>query len=81
MRWVSNYKHPEGWTFEIESEILFDLNTKENVTFFNLLVMDANGEEIRDYLQEALDIAQDQAFEDFGVPLDSWVEAPESEEK
>ena len=32
--------------------------------------------ETRDYLQDTKEIAIQQAFDDFGIPLDSWQEAP-----
>ena len=34
-----------------------------------------------DYLQDTYEIAKEFAFEDFGVPLDSWQEAPIADNK
>ncbi|MGL1935432.1 MAG: hypothetical protein OCD01_10440 [Fibrobacterales bacterium] len=30
---------------------------------------------VKDHLQDSLEIAQHQAFEDYGVPVASWIEA------
>lgn len=75
MKWISNYQHPKGWRFEIETDAMQNLINKTEVVVFLLQVVDAAGNEMYDYLQEELDVAQHQAFERWGVPLDSWVEA------
>ena len=46
----------------------------DSSTSYYLYVYDANGNNTHDYDQDTLDIAKEQAWEDFGVPLDSWVE-------
>lgn len=33
-----------------------------------------NGVGLADYLQDTLDICKEQAFEEFGIPKNSWVE-------
>ena len=41
-------------------------------TEYCLYVYGADGRCTHDYLQEELDIAQDQALRKFGVPLEAW---------
>ncbi|MEI6092016.1 MAG: hypothetical protein WCR42_16315 [bacterium] len=36
-----------------------------------------NGRCEYDFLQDTVDICKEQAFEEFGIPLDSWVEVTE----
>ncbi len=36
-----------------------------------------NGIGLNDYLQDSLAICKEQAFEEFGIPLDCWVEITE----
>lgn len=63
MPWKSNYSHPKGWRFEI---------TQDTKAGYYLWIYKIN--ETMDHLQDTLEIAKEQAYEDFGVPLDSWVE-------
>lgn len=65
MKWKSNYIHPKNWCFVIEHD--------EEAGYY-LYVYDETGFNIQDELQESLDVAKDQASDDFGVPLDSWEE-------
>lgn len=71
--WVSSYVHPEKWTFVIEKELMRDIINQEDIEGYYLRVSDSNSNDLYNYLQDELDVAQDQAFEKFGVPLDSWV--------
>lgn len=64
MKWVSLYNHPENWEFEIVHD-----------KFAGYYLWVYKDDETMDHLQDTLEIAKEQAFEDFGVPLDSWVEA------
>ncbi len=36
-----------------------------------------NGVGLVDYLQDTVDICKEQAFEEFGIPMDSWYEVIE----
>lgn len=65
MKWTSGYKHAENLSFIIDED--------KNVGFY-LYVYDQKGSNTHDYLQDTLDAAQDDAWEYFGVPIDSWVE-------
>lgn len=47
----------------------------DEIAGFYLYVFDVPNDEWYDYLQDTLDAAKEQAFEEFGVPMDSWVEA------
>ena len=83
MKWYSTYSSPKGARFVIRKDTragyylyvyedygLFDEDRKATGTC---------SRHQQDHLQDTLEIAQDQALEDFGVPLDSWmqVERPE----
>lgn len=65
MKLTTTYIHPKGWEFEIEED--------EALGFYLWIYKD---EETMDYLQDTLAIAQLQAFEDFGIPMDSWIVTP-----
>ncbi|MFA4994225.1 MAG: hypothetical protein WC521_02850 [Bdellovibrionales bacterium] len=39
-----------------------------------------NGKGLYDYLQDTFAIAVDQAFEEFGVPKNSWKQIPETQD-
>ncbi len=62
MRWESTYSHPKGWTFEI---------TQDLKAGYYLWVYKTD--ETMDHLQDTLSIAKEQAYEDFGVPEDTWI--------
>lgn len=66
-KWKSTYTHPKGWTFAIHDE--------PSMNSYYLYVWDADGNNTHDYDQDTLEIAKEQAYEDFGVPMDSWIEA------
>lgn len=66
MKWESNYKHPEGMEFIIEYD--------EMAETYYLYIFNSEGKNTHDYDQDTLEIAKEQALEDFGVPLDSWIE-------
>ena len=65
MQLSSNFKHPQNLSFIIEED--------KNVGFY-LYIYDSRGFNTHDYLQDSLEIAKEQALDDFGVPLDSWVQ-------
>lgn len=75
----STYKHPENWKFAIEDggDVGFYLYVYQYPELFEADIR--SGEygcrrHQQDHLQDTLEIAKEQAYEDFGVPLDSWVE-------
>ena len=77
MKWYSTYKHPEGLYFVIEDGINvgFYLYVYEEDFFFEEDIKDPEYCRChqQDHLQDTFEIAQEQAEEDFGVPMDSWV--------
>lgn len=73
MKWLSQYKHPQACRFEIEQQQLRSAKTGRTIEVFYLFVFDAQGNNTHDFMQDTLEIAQEQAYEDFHVPLDSWV--------
>ena len=64
MKWTARIERPKLMHFIIEYDDLvgYYLYAYEN---------DIN---VADYLQDTLEVAKKQAWEDFLVPLDSWVE-------
>ena len=80
MMWYSEYKTPEGFYFIIDQDenVGFYLYVYETPELFRKDVEDPQrrcAHHQRDYLQDTLHWAKHQAFEEFGVPMDSWVEA------
>lgn len=78
-KFYSTYQHPNNWKFCIEDEgdVGFYLYVYEHPEFFEEdMAGDQSGcpSHQQDYLQDTLDLAKEQALEDFGVPLDSWIE-------
>ena len=69
MIWKSNYIHPKGWIFKIDHDF--------NVGYY-LYVCNEQNRDTHDHLQDSLEMAKEQALEDFGVPLNSWVETDEA---
>lgn len=73
MKWKSTYAHPEGYTFFIEYELLFDsINRTDFHAYY--LIGETDDRTICNYMQEEFEAATEQAYEDFGVPEDSWVQ-------
>lgn len=79
MKWISNYKHPEGHTFEIEYELEIAITDHgpEDYPAYYLLGIDGNGYFLCNYMQEEFEAATEQAFMKWGVPEDSWVKVEE----
>lgn len=79
MKWYSCYDHPEKTFFIInhdENVGYYLYLYYEDFSFFEMDIKDISGlcaNHQDDWLQDTLEIAQRQAWEDFGVPLDSWV--------
>lgn len=55
----------DGWHFEIECDL-------PEVGAY-LYIWDEKGVGVDDYLQDSVQICMEQAFEDYGVPFDSWI--------
>jgi hypothetical protein len=55
----------EGWRFVIEEDF-------PEVGWYLYVYKGTKG--VADHLQDSLDIIKSQAFEDYGVPIDSWYE-------
>jgi hypothetical protein len=73
MKWEASIKGPKPKRFIIEQQILRNLTDQKDEYGFYLYVYDGiTGFNTHDYLQDTLEIAKEQAFEEFGVPLDSW---------
>jgi len=86
MRWKSEHKHQKNWRFIIQQEDLYDVIEKTPLVEFCLYVFE-NPNDFQDdlqgndcvsfqdkYCQDDLQTSQKQALEDFGIPLDSWVQ-------
>lgn len=85
MRLKSEYKHPRGMNFIIQQEDLHNVTDDIFMREFCLYVYevpelfyeDSEADDCTNfqdkYCQDELEISQRQAFEKFGVPLDSWV--------
>lgn len=77
MKWKCTYLHPQGFTFEIEKQALYNGSGEQVGAGFYLYVYDEKGNNTHDFMQDSLHWAQHNAFEDFGVPMDSWTETME----
>jgi hypothetical protein len=80
--WFSTYIHPTKWNFIIDEESLgYVLYVYEDYPdgFKKDILDKTTVHHMQDYYQNTFDITKESALEDFGVPLDSWVEVtPES---
>ena len=77
--WRSNYSHPDGWTFAIENEVVFEQGSQRYMDAFYLIVVDAEGYGKFNYFQEEFDVATHQAYHRWGVPEDSWIKTDDKE--
>lgn len=79
MKWYSTYEHPEQLRFIIEHDdnVGYYIYLYENGEYFKEDCVNAEGcPSYQDnYLQDTLEIAKEFSYEEFGVPMDSWVEA------
>lgn len=71
-KWKANYQHAQSWTFEIERETMREIMNNTQVPGYFLRAFNADGVQLFDYLQDELDICQEQAEEKWGVPTDCW---------
>lgn len=82
LKWTSNFEHPQGFYFIIQDDqtTSYYLYVYENVSLYQEDLDEKNAicsRHQRDHTQDTLEIAKQQALEDFGVPLESWVAAEE----
>lgn len=79
MKWTTHFQHPESMHFIIDedSEAGFYLYVYETEAFYQRDIANAQGKcpsYQRNHLQDTLYWAQQQAEEEYGVPMDSWQE-------
>ena len=78
LKLYSSFTHPKGWRFIIEqdSQVGFYLYVYEQDSPFLDDLRSSTGcwSHQQDHLQDTLKAAKNQALQDFGVPVDSWVE-------
>jgi hypothetical protein len=76
MKWISNVSSQPLLRAEIEEDYLTSLtpNVPSQVAYY-LYVF--KGEKNYDYLHDTVEIAMEQAHEQFGVPLDAWKKVEE----
>ncbi len=72
MKWITNYNHPEGLRFEIEQQVLRSTEDNREVDGFYFFVIDEKPAKSADYLQDTLELALEQANDEYGIPFDSW---------
>jgi len=76
MKWYSTHKHSDDWHFIIQAD------TAHGFYLFVYEFPEAFEEDFnatrecishqQDHTQDTFQYAKEQAFEDFGVPLDTW---------
>ena len=62
MKWKSNYISPTQQTFEIKHDMFAGY----------YMYVDQGDKNTHDFLQDTLYDAQNQALEEYGVPIESW---------
>jgi hypothetical protein len=83
MKLISQYKHPENWRFAIEDEGAGEI-CLYIYEHFELFEDDLREGDVccprhqLNYAQSTFEMAQSYAYRHHGVPLDSWIEVPES---
>lgn len=63
MNFKSNHSDPRGFEYRIQ---------QDDVAGFYLLVVEG-AKCTKDHLQDSFELAVEQALEDYGVPVSSWV--------
>lgn len=83
-KWYSTYEHPDGLNFIIrrDTNVGYYIYLYESFECFeeDLKTPGVCPHHQDDDLQDTLEIAKEVTFDNFGVPVDSWVEATSSEE-
>ncbi|MBU6476150.1 MAG: hypothetical protein KGL10_08565 [Alphaproteobacteria bacterium] len=69
MKWLTNYNDPQGRTFKIETMEFVKGNMP---TQYVVYAFDKNRFNTHDHAQDSLKMAKECAFDEFGVPVDSW---------
>lgn len=73
MKWVADIKgHEKVARCEIERQLLTSLTKNVPDQFGYYLYVWENGGDAHDYMQDTLEIAIEQAFEDFSIPKSAW---------
>jgi len=72
MDYYSNYKKISAQSGKYCAEIIKDIPEIGSYLYIYI-----NGKCEYDYLQDTVEYCKEQAFEEFGIPLDSWVEVSE----
>ncbi|HBM90641.1 MAG TPA: hypothetical protein DD400_02005 [Rhodospirillaceae bacterium] len=72
MKWLAKIDKPRQLKLEIVKELFKDLNPNKPDTYGYYLYVWENNRCTYDYLQDTLEIAIEQAEEDFGVPKNAW---------
>ncbi len=72
MKWTADFIHPKGWRFEIEDSELYDSSHAVVGMGYYLYAYDEKDFDFFDCMQDSLHFAKEQAWEEFGVPMDSW---------
>jgi hypothetical protein len=71
MKWIADVLQPKHIHAEIEHFTSRDIISGAHVEGYYLYIWE-NGKGIADELQDTLEVTMQQAFEDYGVPLDVW---------
>ena len=71
MKWSAEIKSPKPLRFIIEQVQMHNVTERKETAGFYLYVYE-NERCTHDYLQDTLEMAMTQAFEDFSVPKDVW---------
>ena len=86
MKYYSTFTHPKNWRFIIEHDKITGFYLFIYEDYLEGFNFDLGSGQFcerhqQDHLQDTFEIAKQQALEDFGVPLDSWQEAPSADNK
>ncbi len=75
MKWIAEIRVPKHIRCVIEKQRLHDITNNIYLDGYYLYVYEGNKEPcIRDYLQDTLEVAKEQALEEFNIPLNAWVQ-------
>jgi hypothetical protein len=72
MEWIAEITHPRPRQFKIIKELLTSLTIGVPDRYSYYFFVYENGLDTHDYLQDTLEIAMEQAFEQFDVPYEAW---------
>lgn len=72
MEWRAEIIHPKPLKFVIVKEWFTNIIASEPGQYGYYFYVYENGRNTYDYLQDTLEIAMEQAFEQFAVPYEAW---------